>query len=343
MWGVGEVLKYAYNTKRMVVFAEKEQWVYVDERDCPSQSWGCYFEPLASCLEPDLKSRKVALTAKSHKDDERVVHWDNCQFRQISVDMQKQDPSLSAPFLVPAAFHGLTSNVTGMSAGWYGAAIDYGLRPKKFILDRVEEVKKRLRWHERTRPTIGLHVRRGEKWTDCGKPCERRELDLYMSAARKWMSGEERAQAGGKGFGDVYVATDGDTVMAQLREQFGEFRYFYNEEQYRDDTGEFEYILKTWKYPKNQYQHINRTDCMVNTLVDLLLLADCDAFIGTGMSNFSNMAYALLLARLGVPLRPPCALKSKFRAKGQGSASPCVGPLQHAADGGDFYMVRGFG
>lgn len=31
--------RYAYNTKRMVVFAEKEQWVYVDERDCPSQSW----------------------------------------------------------------------------------------------------------------------------------------------------------------------------------------------------------------------------------------------------------------------------------------------------------------
>eukprot|EP00961_Rhodomonas_salina_P018408 247530-Rhodomonas_salina.1 len=90
-----------------------------------------------------------------------------------------------------------------------------------------------------------------------------------MSAARKWMSGEERAQAGGKGFGDVYVATDGDTVMAQLREQVrfrtadgGSLRdafgsgvrkacaacavYFYNEEQYRDDTGEFEYILKTW-------------------------------------------------------------------------------------------------
>ncbi len=32
------------------------------------------------------------------------------------------------------------------------------------------------------------------------------------------------------------------------------------------------YVLKTWKYPVKDFQHINRTECMVNTLVDLLLL-----------------------------------------------------------------------
>ena len=32
------------------------------------------------------------------------------------------------------------------------------------------------------------------------------------------------------------------------------------------------YVLKTWKYPVKDYLHINRTDCMVNTLVDLIML-----------------------------------------------------------------------
>mmetsp|Transcript_22486 Transcript_22486/g.45993 ORF Transcript_22486/g.45993 Transcript_22486/m.45993 type:complete len:144 (+) Transcript_22486:64-495(+) len=143
--------------------------------------------------------------------------------------------------------------------------------------------------------------------------------------------------------------------MGEMRHKYPEFNYFYNTQQYRDDTGEFEYILKTWKFPKKEYLHINRTDCMVNTLVDLLLLAECDALIGTGMSNFSNMAYALLMATLGVPLAPPCALKTKFTRPGQGrtqaassansrdAGSPCVGPLQHAADGGDWSMLKGFG
>lgn len=51
MWGVGDAFKYALNTNRMVVFADKEQWVYVDPRDCRDRSWGCYFEPVASCSE----------------------------------------------------------------------------------------------------------------------------------------------------------------------------------------------------------------------------------------------------------------------------------------------------
>ena len=51
MWGLGEAFKYALNTDRMVVFADREKWVYVDPRDCASRSWGCYFEPVASCSE----------------------------------------------------------------------------------------------------------------------------------------------------------------------------------------------------------------------------------------------------------------------------------------------------
>eukprot|EP00961_Rhodomonas_salina_P235138 3178113-Rhodomonas_salina.3 len=53
--------------------------------------------------------------------------------------------SRACPFACFFCTDHMERHQTGMSAGWYGAAIDYGLRPKKFILDRVEEVKKRLR------------------------------------------------------------------------------------------------------------------------------------------------------------------------------------------------------
>eukprot|EP00750_Incisomonas_marina_P029193 INCI7066.3.p1 GENE.INCI7066.3~~INCI7066.3.p1 ORF type:complete len:429 (+),score=72.73 INCI7066.3:48-1289(+) len=240
MWGLGEAFKYALNSGRMLVFAEAERWVYVDPRDCSSRSWGCYFEPVASCSESDLfygvdraNQGKVPLSAEAHKSEERVVYWDNCRFRMYEKDMVKVDASLQKLFRVPEKFAvPLSGNHEQLNAGWFGTVIDYALRPKPFILQRIEEVKQRLAWNSRKRPTIGLHVRRGEKWTDCGKACERRGLATYMEKAKQWKQEWAASKTSGAedgGFADVYVATDGDTVMAELLEVLTPcFFFFYS-------------------------------------------------------------------------------------------------------------------
>ena len=51
------------------------------------------------------------------------------------------------------------------------------------------------------------------RWTDCGASCARRDIDAYMQQIVQW---REDSKALEGGFTDVYVATDGDTVMEEL-------------------------------------------------------------------------------------------------------------------------------
>ena len=60
---------------------------------------------------------------------------------------------------------------------------------------------------------IPLYFTAMDRWTDCGAACARREIAAYMDAVAKW-----RQYSGGTSYSDVYVATDGDTVMRELKE-----------------------------------------------------------------------------------------------------------------------------
>eukprot|EP00928_Gymnodinium_smaydae_P034336 TRINITY_DN24360_c0_g1_i4.p1 TRINITY_DN24360_c0_g1~~TRINITY_DN24360_c0_g1_i4.p1 ORF type:complete len:419 (+),score=69.42 TRINITY_DN24360_c0_g1_i4:47-1258(+) len=143
--------------------------------------------------------------------------------------------------------------------------------------------KQRLMWESR-RPILGLHVRHGDACIKAQQLKKKRRcdgLDVYMESIKKLAP---------YGYRSVYLATDDPAVIQEAKRSLsGNFTLLVGAPSQAQDRSS-----------KNETQLFDDLMYKVNlareyreVLLDIMLLADTDGFVGKFTSNIFRLAYAL--------------------------------------------------
>jgi len=195
---------------------------------------------------------------------------------------------------------------------WTAQVLGYLLRPNEATEARLSRKMAQLGWDLSTRPTLALHVRRGdtcmahgraEVEKGKGRVCDL--IEAYAARARLLISRH--------GFKSLYVATDDAAVAAAVtarsEELFGLRRsavFVADVDRTLYARGYYNKVLK--QTPADEA----RADAEA-ILDDVLLLAHADGFVGKFTSNVARLAVALSAAHKGC-IAPFDSLDSKWCA-----------------------------
>jgi len=150
--------------------------------------------------------------------------------------------------------------------------------------------------------TIGMHVRRGDacfRWAERGdsdintRPCYK--LEVYMAEARRLKAAY--------GVSKVAVATDSDSVIAELQAYTPEFRFVYLPFN-RTLVGGPENVNMAGGSDANFIENRRPSDelkalIFATAAAEVQLLAAADFLIGTSSSTVSRLVFLTQVGRLG--------------------------------------------
>ncbi|XP_045211518.1 alpha-(1,6)-fucosyltransferase-like [Mercenaria mercenaria] len=161
------------------------------------------------------------------------------------------------------------------SLWWAGQIATYILRPNKRLQHLIAKKKRELRFQN---VSVGLHVRRTDKISEALY----HNLTEYMKFAEKWYIAYEK-RAGKTGIRrKIYLATDDPSVVTEARRDFPDY-IFIND------------INSTIaaNNRKTRYQFSS----LIDILLDIYLLSECDYLVCTMSSNVCRLAFEMMQPR----------------------------------------------
>lgn len=140
--------------------------------------------------------------------------------------------------------------------------------------ERIEKIKNNLDF---SIPTIGIHVRRGDKGIETGK-LTYVSLERYMEEAEKIKTE--------KGINRIFICSDSPKVTEELKEKYSpEYTFFQDEEEKRYNNANWEMVKK----------NRNLRDQETFTGVKIIeLLSCCEYVIGQHNAQFAKLSGAKL-------------------------------------------------
>jgi len=157
------------------------------------------------------------------------------------------------------------------------------LRPSPRVLQRIEHEMLNMGW-PKDKPVLGLHFRAGdaclEEEITLGRRCD--NLAFYMEQVDR--------VAGKYGIEHIYLATDSNAVLKQL-DKYPQYTFLYIKELGRGGLRN--------EVPIDDLLHSRRIDgCKEaeESLIDVYLLGNTQAFVGKFSSNIDRVAYSLSFA-----------------------------------------------
>ena len=278
-------LSYAVRTQRTLVMRAKDNWWYTDRHDCPSRALTCYFEPLGACSEEQVTrglsqhelgagGELVMLSAAT--EGLRVVYSD------VRLDnfLNQRQNRVHVPRRV--RHRGLL--------WWRAQLAQYLLRPNAYVRRLVQRERDALGWSEHAERVVGVHVRHGDKKTESAVVPMEQYLDAALEIARgRRGPGKEAARH------VIYVSTDDPEALAEARrwqalpQNARAVTVLAREGEGRGVSTATDQVVEMHK--------VNVTRYGEEAVLNLLLLADCRAFVGTFSSNFGRLAFELAFAR----------------------------------------------
>lgn len=148
----------------------------------------------------------------------------------------------------------------------------FQVKMEEFFLDLLKEHAKRLK-----HPYAGIHVRRGDK---IGSEAQKHEGWEYMEHVEAFF--KENHPDGPR---TVYVATDEPSLVAELQRDYG-------------DRFHFETVNEASTLA-NAPLNVRNMNCLGTRLIilDIVMLANADFFVGTFSSQVSRVVYELVQSR----------------------------------------------
>lgn len=283
--GLTLALTYAHVTRRTVVVDPQPlRWVWGDKAKCGVATHECYFEPISGCrakldgphadidalqVDTEYKQRYTEFdwwaAAKGVYQSERLLYM-------------KQSVWGRGNQFVPRkyAVHGLM--------WWRAQLLAFLLRPTPDTRAAIDAARSALKL-DADEPYIGMHVRRGAKWTETPVV----PLATYVAAARA--HAQRAADLGLPVPRRVFVATDAADVVEALPRDFGsEFTWIFRPETYRHTDANV-----TWMTEIQRRWRAASTDA-IDAIRDVWLLAEADYLVVTYSSNIGRVAAELRFA-----------------------------------------------
>jgi len=251
-------------------------WEYLTYRSCPSGHISCYFENVFSC---NTSSGRLYERPKS-ADEVDDPPMDEYRIGVSRVFNLRQNPAM---FRAESTF-------------WFlSHAADYILQPNLRMKNLVRQAKAAVNFRS---PVIGVHIRQGDSChAGTGRKCFK--TGDYVQAVRN--------MSDLYGVRTVFVASDNADIIIELRQLHPEVDWLTLPQ--RRHAGELKGTLPQVINPilRTRMGLIDRRLVAEASLVDLLLLRDCDYFIG----QFSS-AFSLLVRNITVASPPFRLLLSSF-------------------------------
>lgn len=240
---------------------------------------GCFFEPLSKCRSfvSDLGEDEYEVTvngARSTATLNETELWSRWSYL------------MQGTAAIPAKW-------AGRGQFWWATHVTaYVMRPNAEMRAAIDKAKEEASFPKE--PIMALHVRHGDTCrngvgkadTDQlglaskGRICE--GLDTYMVKAQQ--------MAELYGIRHIYLATDSPTVVQEATERYGSEFTFHHLHYNREKP-------TTYLNDLIAAQAIDTVAEARQALLDIYLLAECDAFVGKFTSNFDRIAYALMAHR----------------------------------------------
>ena len=271
---IGQVLGYALNLNRVLLLAHDPDHPYYDPSYCKESSYHeCYFERISSCSLSDA----ALVTGVDELDlsgltEVRWVEADRPNEATVKLSLMPEQH-----FFAPSVFTQFLKNspieASKHHYWWKAQAVAFLVRPNKRVLEEIE-ARKRSNFHRHIRQgTISCHIRHGDKWMEAAIV----EDEYYMRAIEElWtLSKSQRKQLRR----EIFLSTEDPSSID----------YFSN-----NTSWTTLYTLVPRKPDRRisniQYaEQIGKANEMINSLLNLDLALECDAWVGTMTSNWCRL------------------------------------------------------
>ena len=205
------------------------------------------------------------------------------------------------------------------------AASSYVFSPAAAITEQIEELKAAVDWPPPERPVLGIHVRRG----DAAKAPAEGEVEKSTRRSFPLARYLETADTICERYGirDIFLATESEEEIERASRMRPGYRFIWLDY----DRSMFPDISNTWHYIEDVplfHPELARP-LAISGILDLALFRDCHAFIGAFNSEFSVLAWLLMIGSRGA-LMPYVSLSQRRRQRW--SLNPHVA-LRYGSDG----------
>jgi hypothetical protein len=260
---------------------------------CALDSMACWFLPLSRCeAAPSLVGEARACRtgggsrrgAADHEPKGRPcilkIIAENRSMQAYSLMHVKTDVA-GLPNSVPLAYR-------HRGHFWYTSQLMSFmlLRPNARFAAALADAKHAAGWATMQRPMLSLHVRRGDSCNPDQEDSKKRRcepLKAYMDAAVLPMAKKYSIKS-------VFLATDDEQTLTDLK-QYPQFSWHVVPGLDRGATKKLKWEANLRNGNLDNYAEAQAA------LVDLLLMAEGDAFVGKFTSNLDRIAFSLLVAK----------------------------------------------
>ena len=251
-------------------------------RRCLEISTTCFFEPLAQCetvqkLDGCKTSNGVGEPLRKCIHE---MHANDKETFKYSLLKERVDQN-GLPNTVPFAYR-------HKGHFWYSSELLHWIfkEPNQRLLLALDAAKKGANWAAVQRPLLSVHVRHGDTCSQdqqvrTHRRCE--PLSVYMESAILPMAHRYHIKS-------IFIATDGDEVLDEIR-NYPQFSWHFVPGQDRGESKKYfwDHALREGKL--DEFKEAQ------SAIIDLLLLAEADAFVGKFTSNIDRIAFSLMVAR----------------------------------------------
>ena len=267
-------LSEAYRTKRPFVFGGRMNYAgtkYCRERDMYGDP-DCYLEPVAggSCLKRKAQLRK---SYKPISGPSR--HPNRCAIGKLCNDVGHFR-------YLPKDFEDAGMGLLHFRSAVVSHLVKLNNSTRELL--GLEELKAKIGFEH---PIIGVHIRHGDACHTTDRKGRCKGLSFYVP--------EIRTLAARYKTNRVFIATDDESILKSTKSYSKEFKFVFADSFSRDlfdSKDQIEYRKDLWTGNNNKGHSI-----MVSSLIDLMLLAECDYLVLHLLSNLSRLALELAAAR----------------------------------------------
>jgi len=287
-WLIG-AFTYAFVHGRTLVIANPDVWMWAP--GCNQKSFECYFHSISKCSEADVWPSKKEVLLTERTAGERVVYMNPGQLDSSIIDYTLNEIRACRhwwPFAWCRYFYHVPEQFSDRGILWWKSQVaQYIFKPLPQITALVDEAKERLKWNETRREKVCVHIRRGDKIrTSIAEALEivsmQRYADKITEICKRY------------GLGAAFIATDDPNIIDEVRSLVSSsIRILYDDKEKRNDGA-------GWKIRQGELKDEKVREEIEIATKNLVLLSECDYFVGTFTSWFSKFAYELKFSRASV-------------------------------------------
>eukprot|EP00028_Trichosphaerium_sp_Am-I-7-wt_P011600 CAMPEP_0168536836 /NCGR_PEP_ID=MMETSP0405-20121227/19861_1 /TAXON_ID=498012 /ORGANISM="Trichosphaerium sp, Strain Am-I-7 wt" /LENGTH=323 /DNA_ID=CAMNT_0008565067 /DNA_START=599 /DNA_END=1568 /DNA_ORIENTATION=+ len=162
---------------------------------------------------------------------------------------------------------------------YYAQVLHFVWQPLPEVMEVVMDIRKKIKWQH---PLICLHIRHGDGYTEN----KLHPIEGFINGITKLQKHFNKTK--GQHVNRIFLATD-DPEVIEVMKNSTSYDVIYNEEPRKNIRG---------SQLVEQYKHLGHLPT-IQVIANMIMMSDCDGWVGTFRSNFAKLPFLLSYAKYG--------------------------------------------